>query len=137
MLSNALDVHVAARQDRSSEWIHAALGLLRAFVEGLGSDLLMTEGDKDAYISRVVMEIIGSSEKLSSGQSLTKTASGHEALFRILPDLLVFDHPIISVQVAPQAVCSRDRDGSSIEVVLFNRLPQVSLFSSTKGSSIM
>jgi hypothetical protein len=52
---------------KDSEWIHILLAYLKTYVESAGMELLMHEGDKTAYISRLVDSLKHAATQLDSG----------------------------------------------------------------------
>ncbi|RDB24044.1 Trafficking protein particle complex subunit 10 [Hypsizygus marmoreus] len=104
MLSRALDTHADLNQDKDSEWIHILLSFLKAYIENAGSELLMHEEDKIAYISQLV-------------EGMQLAASQLES------DLAHPDHPAVSIQVSPEARIAETKDGCYLDVTVRNYLP--------------
>jgi trafficking protein particle complex subunit 10 len=71
MLYKAANVHSEMEKPKNADWVHIALAFLRAYVEGLGSELLIDDDDKTVYISHLVKGIIQASEELQTGRSTT------------------------------------------------------------------
>ena len=69
MLNRALTIHEAAEKPRDREWIHVLLHFLRAYVEDMGRQLLMSEEDSTAYVQRLVAELRAATQELDSGRS--------------------------------------------------------------------
>ncbi|KAI0709428.1 trafficking protein particle complex subunit 10 [Earliella scabrosa] len=105
MLNRALTIHEAAEKPRDREWIHVLLHFLRAYVEDMGRQLLMSEEDGTAYVQRLVAELRAATQELDS-----------ETPFP--------DHPALSLTLAEHdAKLAEDRDGSLLKVVIKNKLP--------------
>ena len=68
MLNRALDIHAAAEKPRDREWIHVLLHFLRAYVEDMGRQLLMSEEDGAAYVQGLVTALKSAAEELDSGR---------------------------------------------------------------------
>lgn len=67
MLSNAIDTHARIQKPKDREWIHILLSFLKTYVDELGSELLMHEEDKTAYVSQLVDEMHTAADELESG----------------------------------------------------------------------
>lgn len=68
MLSRALDVHTALGKPKDREWMHILLSFLKAYVEGLGGELLMREEDKTTYVTELVKALKTSASELDTGE---------------------------------------------------------------------
>ncbi|KAI8998488.1 trafficking protein particle complex subunit 10 [Trametes punicea] len=105
MLNRALDIHAAAEKPKDREWIHILLHFLRAYVDDLGKDLLLSKQDSEAYVGRLVMALKDAAHELDS-------------------DTPYPDHPALSMSIADyDAKLAETRDGSLLKVVVQNRLP--------------
>ncbi|KAI0724064.1 trafficking protein particle complex subunit 10 [Cerioporus squamosus] len=105
MLNRALNIHEAAEKPKDREWIHVLLHFLRAYVEDMGRQLLMSEEDSAAYVQGLVTQLKQAAEELDS-----------ETPFP--------DHPAFSVSlVEHDAELAETRDGSLLKVVVQNKLP--------------
>ena len=67
MLSQAIDIHAALGTARDQQWINIALSFLKSYVDDHGSDLLVPEDDKAAYVSRIVKALHDAVNNLDSG----------------------------------------------------------------------
>lgn len=70
MLSRALDTHAEYKQDKDTEWIHILLSFLKTYIENSGSELLMHEDDKIAYVTQLVEDMRIATSKLEAGPPL-------------------------------------------------------------------
>ncbi|CDO72874.1 hypothetical protein BN946_scf185002.g59 [Trametes cinnabarina] len=104
MLNRALDIHAAAERPRDQEWIHILLHFLRAYVDDMGKDLLMSEEDGEAYISQLIRALKDAANELDS-------------------DTPYPDHPALTMTIADRdAKLAETRDGSVLKVVIQNHL---------------
>ncbi len=67
MLNRALTIHEAAEKPNDREWIHVLLHFLRAYVEDMGRQLLISEEDSAAYVQKLVSELSVATQELDSG----------------------------------------------------------------------
>jgi hypothetical protein len=67
MLSQALDTHASAGQEKNTEWIHILLSFLKTYIDSSGSELLIHEEDKLVYITRLVEDLRLAAGKLEAG----------------------------------------------------------------------
>ncbi|KXN82613.1 Trafficking protein particle complex subunit 10 [Leucoagaricus sp. SymC.cos] len=104
MLSQALDTHAEMEQPKDNEWMHNLLLYLRSFIEHQGSELLVHDEDKAEYISGLV-------------SYLTKAANSLES------EIVLPEHQIISLEIAPDAELAENQDGAFVNVSILNRLP--------------
>ncbi|ETW85992.1 hypothetical protein HETIRDRAFT_309755 [Heterobasidion irregulare TC 32-1] len=105
MLSQAIDIHAALGSARDQQWINIALSFLKSYVDDHGSDLLVTEDDKAAYVSRIVVALQDLANNIDS-------------------DLIHSEHPAISIKIVnPNARLAGSEDGSFVDVLVNNRLP--------------
>ncbi|KAI0636805.1 trafficking protein particle complex subunit 10 [Trametes polyzona] len=105
MLNRALDIHASAEKPKDREWIHILLHFLRAYVDDMGMDLLLSTEDKEAYVSQLVAALKDAARDLDAETPYP-------------------DHPALSMAVAEQdAKLAESRDGSLLKVAIHNRLP--------------
>ncbi|TFK86916.1 hypothetical protein K466DRAFT_586827 [Polyporus arcularius HHB13444] len=105
MLNRALNIHEAAAKPKDREWIHVLLHFLRAYVEDMGRQLLMSEEDSAAYVQGLATQLKEAAQELDS-----------ETPFP--------DHPAFSVTLMEHdAKLAESRDGSLLRVVVQNKLP--------------
>ncbi|KZV72948.1 hypothetical protein PENSPDRAFT_628128 [Peniophora sp. CONT] len=105
MLNQALSLHTDLPASKDAQWLGLALSFLKAFVGGLGKDLLMTEEDARVYVGKIV-------------DSFKEAAGSLES------DLTQPDHPALVVQVKSlQSRLADDEDGCYLDVVVENHLP--------------
>lgn len=67
MLSRALDTHSDMKKPKDTEWIHILLSFLKTYIENLGSELLMHEEDKTAYVTKLVNDMDRAASELEGG----------------------------------------------------------------------
>lgn len=67
MLSRALDTHSEMKKLKDTEWIHILLSFLKTYIENLGSELLMHEDDKTAYVTKLVNDMGRAASELEGG----------------------------------------------------------------------
>ena len=75
MLSRALDVHSDLNKPKDTEWIHILLSYLRTYVDILGTELLMHETDKVAYVGELVNGLKRAASVLEAGLSYCQSCS--------------------------------------------------------------
>ena len=128
MLNRALNIHAAAEKPKDREWIHVLLHFLRAYVEDMGRQLLMSEEDSAAYVQGLATQLQAAAQELDTGMrrlliflwrsSLTGHLFGAETPFP--------DHPAFALSLAEHdAQLAETRDGSLLKVVVQNKLPCV------------
>ena len=66
MLSRAIDTHSMLQKPKDREWIHILISFLKAYVEELGTELLMHE-DKTEYVSQLVKQLHTAACELDAG----------------------------------------------------------------------
>jgi trafficking protein particle complex subunit 10 len=69
MLSQALDTHELMKKPKDREWMHTFLNFLSAYVQDIGSALLMQVEDKVAYMSHLVAAMKSCASEMDSGLS--------------------------------------------------------------------
>ncbi|EIW60047.1 uncharacterized protein TRAVEDRAFT_164477 [Trametes versicolor FP-101664 SS1] len=105
MLNRALDIHAFAEKSKDREWIHILLHFLRAYVDDMGMDLLLSTDDSEAYVAQLVSALKDAAHELDS-------------------DTPYPDHPALSLTIVEHdAKLADTRDGSLLKVVVHNRLP--------------
>ncbi|KAJ4488048.1 trafficking protein particle complex subunit 10 [Lentinula aciculospora] len=104
MLSKALDTHETAGKPKDREWIHVLLAFFKTYVESGGSELLLPDKSKVAYISQLMKTLETAVSDLDS-------------------DLFHPDHPALRVQTSSVAFLDENRDGSYLQVTVHNYLP--------------
>ncbi|KAI9065113.1 hypothetical protein FKP32DRAFT_1674998 [Trametes sanguinea] len=105
MLNRALDIHAAAEKPKDREWIHILLHFLRAYVDDMGKDLLLSKEDSEAYVAQLVQALKDAAHELDS-------------------DTPYPDHPALTISIADHdARLAESRDGSLLKVVVHNHLP--------------
>ncbi|KAI0362291.1 hypothetical protein OH77DRAFT_1416520 [Trametes cingulata] len=105
MLNRALDIHASAEKPKDREWIHILLHFLRAYVDDMGMDLLLSTEDSKAYVAQLVSALKDSAHELDT-------------------DTPYPDHPALSISISDHdAKLAETRDGSLLKVVVNNRLP--------------
>ena len=67
MLNRALNIHAAAEKPKDREWIHVLLHFLRAYVEDMGRQLLMSEEDSAAYVQGLATQLKAAAQELDTG----------------------------------------------------------------------
>ena len=67
MLAQALSLHTDLPVSKDAQWLGLALAFLKAFVGGLGKDLLMAEDDAKAYVGKIVDSFKEAAGALESG----------------------------------------------------------------------
>lgn len=67
MLSRALDTHSEMKKLKDTEWIHILLSFLKTYIENLGSEMLMHEDDKTAYVTKLVNDMGRAASELEGG----------------------------------------------------------------------
>jgi hypothetical protein len=68
MLARALDTHQITQAPTGVEWIHIALGFLKAFIDTGGIELLIHEADKEEYLTRIIDMLRASADALENGE---------------------------------------------------------------------
>ncbi|KAI0647217.1 trafficking protein particle complex subunit 10 [Trametes meyenii] len=105
MLNRALDIHASTEKPKDREWIHILLHFLRAYVDDVGMDLLLSKEDSEAYVTQLVSVLRAAADELDG-------------------DTPYPDHTALSVNIAEHnATLAETRDGSLLKVVVQNRLP--------------
>ncbi|THH29639.1 hypothetical protein EUX98_g4553 [Antrodiella citrinella] len=105
MLAQALDIHSALSKPRDRDWVYILLDFLKAYIQDLGKDLLLTELDHVAYVTNLV-------------QALSDAARDAPS------EMIHHDHPAITVSVpSGRATLAETRDGAILNVVIRNSLP--------------
>ncbi|KAI0748290.1 trafficking protein particle complex subunit 10 [Daedaleopsis nitida] len=105
MLNRALTIHEAAEKAKDREWVHVLLHFLRAYVEDMGKQLLLSEEDSATYVHKLVTELKAVTQELDA-------------------DTPFPDHPALVVSLAEHdAKLAEDRDGSLLKIVIKNKLP--------------
>ncbi|KDQ60741.1 hypothetical protein JAAARDRAFT_172897 [Jaapia argillacea MUCL 33604] len=104
MLSQAIDIHSHLANPTDREWITILLAFLQTYVDGLGSDMLIPEDDKDAYVSGLVLSLKTAAETLDA-------------------DFPHDDHHAISLILSSHdAALAETKDGSYLEIDVRNHL---------------
>jgi hypothetical protein len=67
MLSRALDSHADLNKPKDTEWIHVLLSYLKTYIANEGTELLMHEGDKAAYVAELVTGLKAAASELETG----------------------------------------------------------------------
>jgi hypothetical protein len=67
MLSQALDTYADLDKAKDTEWIHVLLSYLRTYIDNQGTELLLHEADKIAYITELVNGLKTAVSELESG----------------------------------------------------------------------
>jgi trafficking protein particle complex subunit 10 len=70
MLSQALDTHADLNKSKDIEWIHVLLSYLRAYIDNRGTELLLHEADKVAYVTELVNGLETAVSELETGLCL-------------------------------------------------------------------
>jgi hypothetical protein len=68
MLSRALDTHSDLRKPKDTEWIHILLSFFKTYIENSGSELLMHEEDKVAYVTSLMNDMGRAAAELEGGR---------------------------------------------------------------------
>ncbi|KAJ3845286.1 trafficking protein particle complex subunit 10 [Lentinula raphanica] len=103
MLTRALETHETAKKPKDRDWIHVLLAFFKTYAESGGTELLMPEESKSAYVSQCMSALEVAVTNLESGS---------------YPD-----HPALRLQVSPAATLDESRDGSYLTVTVHNSLP--------------
>lgn len=72
MLNRALDIHASAEKPKDREWIHILLHFLRAYVDDMGMDLLLSTDDSEAYVAQLVSALKDAAHELDSGMTAAR-----------------------------------------------------------------
>ncbi|KAH9945954.1 trafficking protein particle complex subunit 10 [Epithele typhae] len=105
MLNRALDIHASTEKTKDREWIHILLHFLRAYVDGMGRDLLMSEEDSKVYVEGLVASLKDAAQEMDS-------------------DIPSPDHTVLSVSLPfRDATLAESRDGALLGIVVQNKLP--------------
>ncbi|KIJ16879.1 hypothetical protein PAXINDRAFT_162498 [Paxillus involutus ATCC 200175] len=104
MLSRAIDTHADLGRPHDREWIHLLLAFLKTYVNEMNIELIISEEDIKAYVTRLVVAL-------------------REAVGTLGSDLNHPDHPALSIRTAGDARCSEDEDLLSLDVIVENHLP--------------
>jgi trafficking protein particle complex subunit 10 len=70
MLSQALDTHAVLNKPKDTEWIHVLLSYLRTYIDNQGTELLLHEADKVAYVTELVNGLKSAVSELETGWCL-------------------------------------------------------------------
>lgn len=73
MLNRALDIHASAEKPKDREWIHILLHFLRAYVDDMGMDLLLSTDDSEAYVAQLVSALKDAAHELDSGMTAVRS----------------------------------------------------------------
>ena len=68
MLTRSLDLHTTTDKSKDKDWINVSLEYLKAYVQDMGKDLLITTEDHVAYTASVVKALRAAAEELESGE---------------------------------------------------------------------
>lgn len=70
MLSQALDIHSAVGKPRDRDWVYLLLDFLKAYIQDLGKQLLLTEPDHVTYVTNLVHALSDAARDAPSGMYL-------------------------------------------------------------------
>ncbi|KZT11270.1 uncharacterized protein LAESUDRAFT_809238 [Laetiporus sulphureus 93-53] len=105
MRLQALTIHASSHKERDGDWISVVLEFLKAYVDDMGTELLMDVDDHKTYIAKLVAELRSAANALES-------------------DLLYPDHPAFSLRIISSSIrLSGTQDGALLDVVVRNHLP--------------
>ncbi|KAI0093548.1 trafficking protein particle complex subunit 10 [Irpex rosettiformis] len=105
MLTRSLDLHATSEKPKDKDWVNISLEYLKAYVQDMGRDLLISTDDHVAYTASVVKALRLAAEELES------EVTHHE-------------HPALSISIPKDPVSlDEHRDGAILHVIIRNTLP--------------
>lgn len=67
MLSQALDIHAISEKARDRDWVYILLDFLKAYIQDLGKELLLSEPDQQTYVTNLVEALSEAARNAPSG----------------------------------------------------------------------